>query len=142
MQMMTSFSQREVAIRPALRHPICLHYLRCQDFHRTWLVILLSQLWLMRHEEIDELTNCCYYLNFAEPSITPWSLSYREIFLSTQFGHIGNGQMSLCLGTAFLILLFFDHSNAMYYGFSPGCRLSSKIYTFYKPKYSNYHAAI
>lgn len=38
----------------------------------------------------------------------------------------------LCLGTTFLILLFFDHSNAMYYGFSPGCQLSSKIYTFYK----------
>lgn len=87
-----------MAIRPALRHPICLHYLRCQDFHRTWLVILLSQLWLMRHEEIDELTNCCYYLNFAEPSITLWSLSYQEIFLSTQFGHIGNGQMSFVFG--------------------------------------------
>lgn len=87
-----------MAIRPALRHPICLHYLRCQDFHRTWLVILLSQLWLMRHEEIDELTNCCYYLNFAEPSITLWFLSYQEIFLSTQFGHIGNGQMSFVFG--------------------------------------------
>lgn len=87
-----------MAIRPALRHPICLHYLRCQDFHRTWLVILLSLLWLMRHEEIDELTNCCYYLNFAEPSITLWSLSYQEIFLSTQFGHIGNGQMSFVFG--------------------------------------------
>lgn len=87
-----------MAIRPALRHPICLHYLRCQDFHRTWLVILLSLLWLMRHEEIDELTNCCYYLNFGEPSITLWSLSYQEIFLSTQFGHIGNGQMSFVFG--------------------------------------------
>lgn len=82
-----------MAIRPAQRHPIYLHYLRCQDFHRTWLVILLSQLWLMRHEEIDELTNCCYYLNFAEPSITLWSLSYQELFLSTQIGHTGNGQM-------------------------------------------------
>lgn len=47
----------------------------------------------MRHEEIDELTNCCYYLNFAEPSITLWSLSYQEIFLSTQIGHTENGQM-------------------------------------------------
>lgn len=95
----------------------------------------------MRHEEIDELTNCCYYLNFAEPSITLWSLSYQELFLSTQIGHTGNGQMySIPYSPLFLII---QMQYIVVFRLDVGCHQKYIHFTRRKGlfKYSNYHAA-
>lgn len=94
----------------------------------------------MRHEEIDELTNCCYYLNFAEPSITLWSLSYQEIFLSTQIGHTGNGHVQHSLFSSFLII---QMQYIVVFRLDVGCHQKYIHFTRRKGlfKYSNYHAA-